>query len=89
MIRPHVQLLTRAGCGLCARAHEQLTRLAAELDFTLTVTDVDARADAGDQGLRAEFGDRVPVVLLEGAEHSYWDVDEPQLRADLAALRNA
>jgi len=23
------------------------------------------------------------VVLLDGAEHSYWEVDEPRLRADL------
>jgi hypothetical protein len=23
-------------------------------------------------------------VLLDGAEHSYWEVDEPRLRADLA-----
>ena len=25
----------------------------------------------------------LPVVLLDGAEHSYWAVDEPRLRADL------
>jgi len=24
------------------------------------------------------------VVLLDGAEHSYWEVDEARLRADLA-----
>jgi hypothetical protein len=23
------------------------------------------------------------VVLLDGREHSYWEVDEPRLRADL------
>ena len=34
--------------------------------------------------LRAEFGDRLPVVLLDGREHSYWDVDEDRLRADIA-----
>ena len=33
--------------------------------------------------LRAEYGDRLPVVLLDGREHSYFDVDEPRLRADL------
>ena len=48
--------------------------------------DVDTAADAGDSALRAEFGDRLPVVLLDGAEHSYWEVDEPRLRADLADL---
>ena len=39
---------------------------------------------AADIALRAEFGDRLPVVLLDGREHSYWELDEPRLRADLA-----
>ena len=82
--RPQVELLTRDGCSICARVHGRLAELAAELGFELSTTDVDAAASAGDPGLRAEFGDRLPVVLLDGREHSYWDVDEPRLRADLA-----
>nr|WP_221218672.1 MULTISPECIES: glutaredoxin family protein [unclassified Mycolicibacterium] len=78
-------MLTRAGCSLCQQVHDRLTELAAELDFELSATDVDAAAAAGDSSLRAEFGDRLPVVLLDGREHSYWDVDVPRLRADLAA----
>jgi glutaredoxin len=80
----HVTFLTRDGCGICARAHRHLTELAAELRFGLSTTDVDAEAAAGHPDLRAEFGDRLPVVLLDGREHSYWEVDEPRLRADLA-----
>jgi len=83
MSRPHVQLLTRAGCGLCKGVHDRLARLAGELDFELSSVDVDAAAAAGDSALRAEFGDRLPVVLLDGREHSYWDVDEERLRADI------
>lgn len=79
-----VELLTREGCSLCAAAATQLAELASELGFALTVTDVDAAAASGDTALRAEYGDRLPVVLLDGAEHSYWEVDEPRLRADLA-----
>lgn len=86
MNQPHVQLLTRDGCAVCERVHAQLTRLAAELDFELSSTDVDAAAAAGNTALRAEFGDRLPVVLLDGREHSYWEVDETRLRADLANL---
>jgi hypothetical protein len=78
-----VSLLTRQGCGICKRAADRLAELATELGFELTITDVDAQAAAGDPALRAEFGDRLPVVLLDGAEHSYWEVDEPRLRADL------
>lgn len=77
-------LLTRTGCSMCARAAAQLAELSDELGFTLTSTDVDVLAAAGDTVLRAEFGDRLPVVLLDDVEHSYWEVDEEQLRADLA-----
>jgi glutaredoxin len=83
--RPQVELLTRDGCSTCARVHALLTGLAAELGFDLSATDVDAAASAGNPGLRAEFGDRLPVILLDGREHSYWEVDEARLRADLAA----
>ena len=79
-----MQLLTRDGGTLCARVQARLAALAGELGFELFMTDVDAAALAGDPGLRAEFGDRLPVVLLDGREHSYWDIDEPRLRADLA-----
>jgi glutaredoxin len=78
-----VTLLTRAGCGTCERAGRRLAALAEELGFDLSTVDVDAEAAAGRTALRAEFGDRLPVVLLDGREHSYWEVDEPRLRADL------
>ena len=84
MVDRQVELMTRNGCSLCERAAQRLAQLADELKFELTITDVDAVAAAGDTALRAEFGDRLPVVLLDGAEHSYWEVDEPRLRADLA-----
>lgn len=81
--RPRVELLTRDGCSICERVHARLVELADELGFGLSMTDVDAAAAAGDTALRAEFGDRLPVILLDGREHSYWEIDEPRLRADL------
>ncbi|AGC60915.1 hypothetical protein MULP_00875 [Mycobacterium liflandii 128FXT] len=83
--RRQVELLTRDGCAICLRVHAQLAELAGELDFDLVSTDVDVAASAGNAQLRAEFGDRLPVILLDGREHSYWEVDEPRLRADLAS----
>ena len=85
MPRREVCLLTRAGCTICDGVHAQLEQLAAELDFDLTTTDVDSEAQNGDTKLRAEYGDRLPVVLLDGREHSYWELDEPRLRKDLAS----
>jgi glutaredoxin len=73
-----LQLLTRAGCHLCEGAAATLEDLAAEAGLTVAAVDVDT-----DPELQAEYGDRVPVVLLDGREHSYFDVDVPRLRRDL------
>ena len=73
-----LQLLTRAGCHLCEVAAETLERIGVEAGLVPEAVDVD-----GDPELRAEYGDRVPVVLLDGREHSYFTVDVPRLRRDL------
>ncbi|SNR84607.1 Glutaredoxin [Geodermatophilus saharensis] len=75
---PRLELLTRAGCHLCVAAAETLARIAAEAGVGSREVDVDA-----DPELQAEYGDRVPVVLLDGREHSYFTVDVPRLRRDL------
>ena len=75
---PRLTLLTRAGCHLCVTAAETLTRIGAEAGLVPQVVDVDA-----DPELQAEYGDRVPVVLLDGREHSYFTVDVVRLRRDL------
>ncbi|WP_068027943.1 glutaredoxin family protein [Nocardia mexicana] len=81
--RHAVILLTRAGCGMCTVALEQLRGICADFGIEPQARDVDEAA-ATDPALRAEFGDRLPVVLLDGREHSYFDVDEVRLRADLS-----
>ena len=73
-----LELLTREGCHLCEAAETTLTQVAAEAGLEPAVVDVDT-----DPELQAEYGDRVPVVLLDGREHSYFTVDVPRLRRDL------
>ena len=73
-----VELLTREGCHLCVIAAETLTRVAGEAGLPVALVDVDA-----DPELQAEYGDRVPVVLLDGREHSHFTVDVVRLRRDL------
>ncbi|HEX8768521.1 MAG TPA: glutaredoxin family protein, partial [Jatrophihabitans sp.] len=65
-------------CHLCETAAETLERIAAEAGLVAEHVDVDA-----DPELQAEYGDRVPVVLLDGREHSYFTVDVVRLRRDL------
>jgi glutaredoxin len=74
-----LQLLVRAGCHLCITAAETLGRVGGEFGEVVQEVDVDT-----DPALQAEYGDRVPVVLLDGAEHSYFTVDVLRLRRDLA-----
>ncbi|WP_184789222.1 glutaredoxin family protein [Phytomonospora endophytica] len=73
-----VVLLTTAGCHLCTDAREALDRVAERTGVAWSEVDV-----ATDQGLLREYGDRLPVVLLDGREHGYWHVEEDRLVADL------
>ena len=56
----------------------RMADVCAELDVGWHTSDVDA-----DPELRAEYGDRVPVILIDGREHGFWAVEEPRLRAAL------
>lgn len=77
---PRVRVLTRVGCHLCADAEQVVAAVCARSGVRWDTLDVDS-----DPELRAEYGDQVPVVLLDGREHSSFRVDEARLRADLTA----
>ena len=73
-----VTLITRAGCHLCEVAETRLAELAAELGFGLRLLDVDA-----DRARANEYSERVPVILIDGAEHGYWRLEEDRFRRAL------
>lgn len=73
-----VVLVTRAGCHLCELAAPVVAREAARAGATYVERDVDASAQD-----RAAYGEKVPVVLVDGVEHAYWQVDPKALRAAL------
>ncbi|NUT97349.1 MAG: glutaredoxin family protein [Saccharothrix sp.] len=75
----HVTLMSRVDCHACEQAKADLERICGELGVPWDVQDVDS-----DRELRAEYGDRVPVILVDGEEHGYWSVEEDRLRAALA-----
>lgn len=74
-----VTLISRADCHLCSDAETLLRQLSAELGFGYQELDVDADPDR-----RAEYSDRVPVILIDGREHGYWRVEEARFRAAVA-----
>jgi hypothetical protein len=71
--------MVRDGCHACGAATEDVRRVCAELGIPWTTEDVDA-----DPRRCAEYGDRVPVILIDGVEHGYWKVEEARLRAALS-----
>lgn len=74
-----VVVYTRAGCSACTAAESDVARICAELAVDWSAVDVDS-----DVELRAEYGDRVPVIMVDGREHGFWRVEEPRLRRALA-----
>jgi glutaredoxin len=79
VIAPRVTVYTRAGCSLCAKAEDEVARICADVGAGWTTVDVDS-----DPALQAEYGDRVPVIEVDGREHGFWRVEEDRLRAALA-----
>lgn len=73
-----VVVYTRAACHLCEVAEADVARICAELGQGFGRVDVDT-----DPELRAEYGDRVPVIMVDGREHGFFRVEEGRLRAAL------
>ncbi len=78
MSESRVIVYTRADCSLCAKAEAEVARICGELGHGWAAVDIDT-----DPELRAEYGDRVPVFLVDGREHGYWRVEPARLRAAL------
>ena len=75
-----VTVYVRDGCHLCDEALAVLGRIRAELPFALRTQDIEA-----DDALLKAYLERIPVIVLDGEELYDFFVDEPDLRARLAA----
>ncbi|MDG4833567.1 glutaredoxin family protein [Solwaraspora sp. WMMD1047] len=82
MREARLTLITRSGCHLCEVAKEAIERVTAVTGDRWVEVELN-----GDPELEGEYGDRVPVVLLDGREHGYWRVEEDRLLRDLTAPR--
>ena len=81
---PQVVLYGREGCDPCAHARDALRRLGREFTFDLHERDVDA-----DAALAARYGDRVPVIAVDGREVSEGRIDAGAVRRALTAATRA
>ncbi len=73
-----VTVYTRKGCHLCDVAIETLESLQPELHF-----DIEKRFIDGDPDLEAKYGERIPVIQIDGQHHDFWHVDPARFRSSL------
>jgi len=65
-----VTVYSRSGCHLCEIAINRIKSTMDELKFELDIKLID-----NDIKLQEEYGEQVPVILIEGKVHDYWRVD--------------
>ena len=80
--RPRITLIGRDGCHLCDDAREVVRRVADDTGTAWVEISVD-----DDPDLLREYSEQVPVVLVDGAQHTFWRVDEQRLRDALSGRR--
>ena len=76
---PTLTLYTKPDCSLCDEAAEALERVSARAPFHLEVVDIST-----DSELRERYGERIPVVLVDGEPGFEYIVDEAALENRLS-----
>jgi glutaredoxin len=73
-----VTLYSKPDCPLCDEAREALARVDGRVPFDLEEVDITT-----DRTLGERYGERIPVVALDGVELFDFHVDEPDLERRL------
>ena len=72
---PDLLLLTRPGCHLCAGARTVLERIRGDLGIEWREQSIE-----GDADLTSRFGEEIPVLLIDGVQRDFWQLDEARIR---------
>ncbi|HEY7632095.1 MAG TPA: glutaredoxin family protein [Thermoleophilaceae bacterium] len=73
-----VTLYGKPGCHLCFDAFQAIEKVRRERDFELKEVDITM-----DAGLNREYGERIPVIAIDGVETFEFCVDADALRRAL------
>ncbi|GII30719.1 glutaredoxin family protein [Planotetraspora mira] len=73
-----ITLLGKPGCHLCDDARAVVERVTRDLGVEWEERDITVSPED-----LAEYGEMIPVVLVDGVQHDYWRVNETRLRAAL------
>ena len=80
-------LISKPDCHLCDVAREVVETVLAELPEDSV--EVEELSIADDPALYAQWWEKIPVVLIDGALHGHWRVSPDRLRAALLAGSSA
>ena len=84
-VATRVVLYVRAGCHLCDDARQVVASASAAAGTGWVEIDVDTADDDG--ALRREYGEQVPVVVVDGVQRGYWRIDPARVAKALREPR--
>ncbi|MGW3654083.1 glutaredoxin family protein [Streptomyces sp. NPDC000878] len=73
-----VTLIRKPGCHLCDDAQGVVEKVCADLGVSWEQKDI-----TQDEELHRQYWEQIPVVLIDGAQHTFWRVNEERLRKAL------
>ncbi|EFL01780.1 glutaredoxin [Streptomyces sp. SPB78] len=73
-----VTLIAKPDCHLCEDAERVVAAVCGELGVAWETKDI-----TRDEALYREYWEQVPVVLVDGEQHTFWKVDPERLRKAL------
>ena len=65
-----VTVISRTGCHLCEIAIDKINLVKDQLKFELEIKLIDDLPE-----LEQEYGEQVPVIMIDDKIHDYWRVD--------------
>jgi glutaredoxin len=77
-----VTIYSRNECHLCEEALKVLQDLKNDLQFEIVEIFID-----GNEDLEKQYGEQVPVTLIDGIHHDYWRVDPVRFKSSLEKHR--
>jgi glutaredoxin len=83
-----VTLIGKPGCHLCDEARDAINEVVGEFternpQMPVAITEISI---LDDEALSQKYHDEIPVVLINGKQHTYWKVDHERLARALFAL---
>ncbi|PFG29421.1 glutaredoxin family protein [Paramicrobacterium agarici] len=77
-----VTLIGKPECHLCDDARGAIERVLTQIPSAASVT-LEEKSILDDTALYERYWEQIPVVLIDGEQHTFWRVDERRLASAL------